>query len=385
MAVRAGSALPGAAMTTSLRDRLAAWQARLAGDTRFRAWAARFPITRPIARRRAAALFDLCAGFVYSQILVACLRLDLFEMLRGGALPVAEIARRAGLAPDVATRLLDAAAALRLVVLTADGRHGLGPLGAAMLDNPGVAAMIEHHAVLYDDLRDPVAMLRHGHGVGLNRFWSYASDSDPAPGEDAASATYSALMSASQPMVAEEVAAAYRFDSHRRILDIGGGDGCFLETIAAQAPMASLVLFDRPAVAERARARFATTGLAHRAEVFGGDFRTDPLPPGADLVTLVRVLHDHDDAVVTALLRRARDALAPGGRLIIAEPMAATRGAERMGAAYFGIYLLAMGQGRPRRSEELMTMLRDTGFNRPRLLHTRVPLITSVVVADHGS
>lgn len=385
MTTRTGSAMPGAPMLMTLRDRLTAWQARLAGDARFRAWAARFPLTRPIARRRASALFDLCAGFVYSQVLAACLRLDLFEMLRGGALPAATIARRAGLAPDVATRLLEAAAALRLVAPTADGRHGLGPLGAALLDNPGVAAMVEHHALLYDDLRDPVAMLREGRGAGLNSFWGYASDAIAAPGEDANAGAYSALMSASQPMVAEEVADAYRFDAHRRILDIGGGDGCFLSTIAARATASSLVLLDVPPVAERARARFAAAGLADRAESIGGDFRTDPLPTGADLMTLVRVLHDHDDAVVAALLRRVRAALVPGGRLLIAEPMAATHGAERMGAAYFGIYLLAMGQGRPRRSEELVAMLRDAGFERPRLLRTRVPLIVSVLVADRAA
>ncbi|MEO3471034.1 methyltransferase [Roseomonas sp. CAU 1739] len=382
MAARAGTAWPGVTVAMALRDRIAAWQARLAGDARFRTWAARFPLTRPIARRRAAALFDLCAGFVYSQILAACLRLDLFEMLRGGALPAATIARRTGLAPDVATRLLDAAAALRLIAPTADGRHALGPLGAALLDNPGVAAMVEHHSVLYDDLRDPVALLRDGRGAGLNDFWSYAGSAPGAAGEAAPAAAYSRLMSASQPMVAEEVAAAYRFDRHRRILDIGGGDGSFLAAMAAHAAEAALILFDTPAVADLARARFAAAGLAHRAEAIGGDFRTDALPGGVDLVTLVRVLHDHDDAVVAALLRHVHAALAPGGRILIAEPMAATRGAERMGAAYFGVYLLAMGQGRPRRPEEVAALLRQAGFVRPRTLHAQVPLIASVLIAD---
>ena len=47
----------------------------LLSSRRFQRFAAAFPLTRPIARRRAAALFDLCAGFVYSQVLVACVRL----------------------------------------------------------------------------------------------------------------------------------------------------------------------------------------------------------------------------------------------------------------------------------------------------------------------
>jgi demethylspheroidene O-methyltransferase len=382
MASRAGGALPGAATFLALRDRLATWQARLAGSSRFRSWAARFPMTRPIARRQAAALFDLCAGFVYSQTLVACLRLDLFDMLRGGALPAATIARRTGLTPDVISRLLDAAAALRLLAPTADGRHGLGPLGAALLDNRGVAAMVAHHALLYDDLRDPVAMLRDGRGDRLSAFWNYAHSAPGAACDPAAISAYSALMSASQPMVAEEIAAAYRFDSHRRILDIGGGDGTFIAAMAAHAPAASLLVFDVPPAAAQAQARFASEGLASRAQAIGGDFRSDPLPNSPDLVTLVRVLHDHSDTVVAALLRRVRETLVPGGRILIAEPMAATRGAARMMAAYFGIYLLAMGQGRLRRSAEIMTMLREAGFVRPRALHTQVPLIVSVVVAD---
>ena len=49
----------------------------------FQRFAASFALTRPIARRRAGALFDLCAGFVYSQILFACVRLKLFDHVAG--------------------------------------------------------------------------------------------------------------------------------------------------------------------------------------------------------------------------------------------------------------------------------------------------------------
>jgi demethylspheroidene O-methyltransferase len=381
---RAREALPRIGPAPSLRDRIRGWHARLAGNARFRDWAAGFPLTRPIARRNAARLFDLCAGFVYSQILAASLRLDLIGVLRDGPLPAEIVAARIGLAPDAARTLLEAASALGLAAITADGGYAVGPLGAALIDNPGVAAMVAHHALLYDDLRDPVALLQAGRGAALSGFWSYAGSAAGAAsiaGEAPASA-YSGLMSASLPMVAQEVASAYRFARHRRILDIGGGEGRFLATVAAAAPQAELALFDLPPVAALARARFAAAGLAGRAEAIAGDFRSDPLPKGADLVTLVRVLHDHDDAVVAALLRSIRAALAPGGRILIAEPMAGTPGAEAMGAAYFGFYLLAMGQGRPRRSAELAAMLHDAGFARPRLLHARLPVIVSMLVAD---
>ncbi len=123
-------------------------------------WAAAFPLTRLVARRRARTLFDLCAGFVYAQVLLACVRLRLFDVLREGPLAMPDLAARLALPLDGAARLLAAAAALQLVSRRGGGRFGLGALGAAMVGNPGVAAMVEHHALLYADLADPVALLR---------------------------------------------------------------------------------------------------------------------------------------------------------------------------------------------------------------------------------
>ncbi len=114
------------------------------------------------------------------------------------------------------------------------------------------------------------------------------------------------------------------------------------------------MLFDLPAVAERARARFAERGITDRGQAFGGDFLADALPRGADVVSLIRVAFDHDDETVLAVLRAARSAMAPGTTLLLAEPMAGTPGAEPVGAAYFGLYLWAMGRGRPRTPAQLV-------------------------------
>ena len=108
---------------------------------------------------------------------------------------------------------------------------------------------------------------------------------------------------------------------------------------------------------------------------------TDPLPSGADIATLVRVVHDHNDDVVLRLLQAVRTALVPGGTLLLAEPMAETAGAEAMGDAYFGFYLLAMGSGRPRSQAELVSLLQRAGFESVRPVRTRMPLQTSLLVA----
>ena len=365
-------------------DRWLGVRDKLLASQRFQRWAAAFPLTRLIARRRARALFDLCAGFVYSQVLLACVRLRVFDMLLEGPQTIVVLARRMSLSTDAAARLLRAAASLRLVEPRGRERFGLGSLGAALVGNPAVVAMIEHHALLYADLQDPVALLRAERpDTALSRYWPYAGTA--ATSHDLSAervAAYSALMSVSQPLIAEDVLDAYPLGRHRSLLDIGGGEGTFLRAAARRAPGLRMILFDLPAVAARAQAQIAAAGLAERAAVVGGDFLSDPLPQGADIASLIRVLHDHDDASVLAILRAARRALPETGTLLVAEPMSGTPGAEPIGDAYFGLYLLAMGRGRPRTPEEYDSLLRAAGFGRVAVMATRRPLLARVIVAN---
>lgn len=366
-------------------DRCLAWRDRLLASPAFQRRAASFALTRPVARRHARELFDLVAGFVYSQVLLACVQLRLFDILAEQPQSAERLAARLGLPLDAARRLLDAAVSLRLLAHRRGGRYGLGELGAPMVGNAAVAAMVQHHAALYADLADPVALLRASKdarlGNALARYWAY----DEAQAPHAASAervgAYSALMAASQPLVVDEVLDAYPLTRHRCLLDVGGGDGRFLETVAQRMPALRLVLFDLPTVADRARTRFAAAGIGQRTTVVGGSFLTDALPTGADVATLVRVIHDHDDADAMTILHAVHAVLPPGGTLLLAEPMAGTRGAEAMGDAYFGFYLFAMGRGRPRREDELTSMLRAAGFDAVQRVPTRMPLQAQLLVA----
>ncbi|HTO67157.1 MAG TPA: methyltransferase [Bradyrhizobium sp.] len=371
----------GIELSRGLSDRWRGLRDLLLSSSRFQRLAAAFPLTRPIARRRAAALFDICAGFVYSQVLVACVRLHLFVQLQGGPLPASILSSRASIPADAMAALLEAAASLQLLERRGDARYGLGPLGAAMLGNPGIAAMVEHHAALYADLADPVALLRGEQGDRrLARYWPYASKTSSSELTRAAVSPYTALMSASLPMVAEMVLGAYAFARHRCLLDIGGGDGSFLIAAGRQAPRLELKLFDLPGVAGIAREKFAAASLGNRASVTEGNFLTDPLPTGADVVSLIRVVHDHDDDAVLNLFARVREALPGNGVLVIGEPMSGASGADSL-SAYFSLYLCAMGSGRPRSFVALQKLLKRSGFGEVRLRPTRIPLIASVLVA----
>jgi demethylspheroidene O-methyltransferase len=358
------------------------WRDRLLADPEFQRRSLRLPLVRLIARRRMRALFDLCSGFVYSQVLLACIRLGLLELLAQSPRSSSEVAERLELPRASADRLLEAAQSLKLVDRRDDRQFALGSLGAALLGNPGVLMMIEHHSAFYADLNDPVALLRgEREQTALNQFWTYSRSRDPKALASEDVARYSELMAASQALIAEQVLSSYPLNRHRRLLDIGGGAGAFAAAAMEEFPELQARVFDLPPVCEIALQRFTKLGLSERSGVVGGDFLTDPLPTEDDLVSLIRVLHDHDDDAVLKLLKAVRKAMPTHGVLLIAEPMLGTRGAEPVTAAYFGFYLMAMGQGRPRGVTELRAMLRAAGFGQIKEHPTSAPLLARTLTA----
>ena len=367
----------------ALRDGWRRLRNRLLADPRFQAAAAAFPPTRPIARKRSRQLFDLLAGFTYSQVLYAVVKLGLVDLLNGKAMTAAEIAAAIGWPPDRTARLLRAAAALDLVEQASTGTFMLGIHGAALAGNGWIGKFIEHHHLLYADLADPLPILRgDAAGTALHDYWAYAGDTPKDRIARADAAAYTALMAASQQAVAAEILAACDFSSCRRLLDVGGSNGTFITAAAARYPGLAFTLFDLPAVAGIARDRLRDAGLSGRVDIAEGSFLTDPLPQGADVATLIRVAHDHDDDSVLAILRAIRAALPPGGRLFVAEPLSGNASTAAVADVYFGLYFMAMGQGRTRTAAEIGELGLKAGFAAYREVKTRMPLITGVVALN---
>ena len=140
------------------------WRNRVIGSQRFQKWAAATPFVRSIARRRAAQLFDLVAGFSYSQVLLAVVESGCVQRLAQGPATTLELTEIAVLSEDACVRLMRAASALGIAQeLGPKGKAAcwmLGRHGAALHGNAGALAMIRHHRLLYADLADPLALLR---------------------------------------------------------------------------------------------------------------------------------------------------------------------------------------------------------------------------------
>ncbi|WP_299685069.1 methyltransferase [uncultured Tateyamaria sp.] len=348
-------------MTTGTHD-LPGWRGgwlnRLVARPGFQSWAARFPLTRGRARADGAALFEIVQGFVHSQVLMALVELDIPRRLRAGPQDAETLGKACAVPAARMQVLLQAGAAQGLLKRKRSG-YALARQGAALMGVPGLEAMIRHHKAFYDDLRDPVALLRGQEETQLSRFWPYVFGGEIDPAE---AATYSDLMAQSQRLVAEDTLRAVSFKDVAHLMDIGGGTGAFLEAAGATAPQMEMTLFDLPQVVPEAQARFDAAGMADRVQIVPGSFRDQPLPTGADAISLVRVLYDHADDTVRDLLGKVYDALPPGGRLIVSEPMGGGAKPDRAGDVYFAFYTMAMQTGRARSAAEISALLRAAGF-----------------------
>ena len=365
-----------------LGQKIRAIRNRLVADAGFQRRVARFPLTRRYARKQSEDLFRTTTGFVQSQILFSCVEIDLFATLAQGPLQAQDIASRLSLPLVSIRRLLPAAKSLGLVRVDRNDLWSLDDTGAVIHGNEGIRAMIRHHAMLYRDLADPVALLNNpDRATEISAYWAYAGERAGHGVSERDAQTYSALMRSSQDLVATEILDAYPLDQHESVLDIGGGEGAFLAAAGARHPGLTLESFDLPPVAARSRSIMDAAGFGARFTAHGGNFFTNALPGSTDCVSLVRVLCDHDDRAAFDLLKNIRRSINPDATLLIAEPMEGSDTGGSLAAAYFGFYFLAMRSGACRSPQSITQLLDAAGFASIRRISTRNPLFASIMTA----
>jgi hypothetical protein len=102
----------------------------------------------------------------------------------------------------------------------------------------------------------------------------------------------------------------------RTVVDVGGGSGAMLAEILRAHPTITGTLVDRPSTVARAGPVFERAGVADRARAIGQSF-FEPLPAGADLYLLIKVVSNWTGDALVGILRRCREAAGTSGRLVI--------------------------------------------------------------------
>lgn len=147
-----------------------------------------------------------------------------------------------------------------------------------------------------------------------------------------------------------------------RLLDVGGGSGCFSVAIAQRLPAIRCSVMELPAVCDVAARYIAEGGVADRVDTIAVDMFREPWPQGYDGMFFSNIFHDWDTETNRFLARRACDALPRGGRIFLHEMLLAEDGTGPVTTAAFSMLMLLGTRGRQYSFSALERILADAGF-----------------------
>ena len=327
-----------------------------AGDT-----AASAPLRRELGL---AGLSEIALGYERAQVLFTASELKIFDVLASGPKPAAVIAAAIGAAERPVSSLLDACVALGLLRVSA-GHYQNSRSASLFLRRSGDGSFSPVLRFWREFSYGPWGRLLEA--VRENRP---QTSSGPKSGdlfdalvkdEDQVDLFFEGLAGLAY-WPAQRIAEIVDFGSRRHLLDIGGGSGAFSTAIATRHQHLQVTLFDLEPVCALARRRFAQVSADDRLSAVAGDFHNDALPRGADCALLSNVLHDWSERECEALVGRVKEALEPGGELVIYDFMPPAD-APTLEAALFSLALLLdTNRGRVYSREQFEGWLRACGF-----------------------
>jgi len=272
-------------------------------------------------------------AFWESAALMSAVELDVFTAIAGGADTIPTLAAAVGIEPLNAERLLVVLTAMDLLSRSDErfanaadvdrflvrGRPGYaGPwmlFGKPRWDGWG---RLTEHLRLPSDQRRVLGMYDASFTVERARAYHEA--------------TYSIGMGAARRFH-RQVSLAGR----RRIMDLGGGSGCYCIVAAERYPDITAVVLDLPPVVVVTREYLQTNGVADRVAAEACDFTRDPLPPDADVAIMASNLPQYDRPIIASVVRRVYDALLPGGEFHLIGEMLDADGRGPLAPALWGL------------------------------------------------
>ncbi len=288
----------------------------------------------------------LWGGFRASRVILTANNLGIFEQMKSSKTS-SDIARAAGTDARATDILLDALAAVGLIRKS----------GGKYANTETAKKFLVKASPLYQG-----DMLRHADS--LWKSWS-GLDDVVRTGLPNRSGTrdYDSFIKAMHNNAvfrAKDVIAAINLKGVTRALDLGGGPGTYSMELAGK--KVSVTLFDLPETVEIAK-QYVRERNIRNVYFVTGDFHTDDIGAGFDLVFISQILHSLSAEESLALVEKARRALNPGGTIAIHEFLLEKNRAFPVPGALFSVNMLVnTAAGRSYTTDEMKGWLTKAGF-----------------------
>src|ERR1051326_7524745 len=109
----------------------------------------------------------------------------------------------------------------------------------------------------------------------------------------------------------------YELNHVRRVLDVGGGSGCFMIAMAQQHPHLHCTIMELPAMCDVAQGYIQAANAGDRVDARSVDMFRQPWPEGYDAMFFSNIWHDWSFQTCKWLAARSFEALPAGGRIML--------------------------------------------------------------------
>ena len=322
------------------------------------------------------ALLQLSGGYWSTCALHAGVKLDLFTPLAASEMSATQLAQQTGADVRGITMLLDALAALELLVKNGDSysatTFAAQYLNSASPDYLGHIIMHHHHLMAgWAHLDEAVIS-----GRPLRKRMSGSA-------EDTVRESFLMGMFNLAMLLAPKVIPEINLAGRRRLLDLGGGPGTYAIHFCQHNPELSAVVYDLPATRVFAEKTIERFGLSQRITFNDGDFLSKGIEGRFDVAWLSHILHGEGPAGCAVILEKAMAALEPGGMILVQEFILDDSRDRPLFPAMFSLnMLLGTPDGQAYSEGELLTMLVAAGACNLRRLPLELPNGSGIIVGS---
>ncbi len=300
---------------------------------------------------------EIAYRFRESRILLTAYELDVFTALGSGGRTAEQVAEGAGADPRAMDRLLNALCSMGLVKKRgATFSLPKGPAQYLVRGKAGYQAGLMHTVHLWETWSTLTEAVRRGTCV-------------PRPDvNDRGEAWLTSFIAAMHERASAQAdLSVSRLDLRgiSRVLDVGGGSGAFAMAFARARKQIIATVFDLPNVIPLARQYVKQAGLEGRIDFRTGDYLTDDLGDGYDLVFLSAIVHSNSPEENSRLIRKCSDATREGGQVVVQDWVMDEDRTSPPAGAYFALNMLVgTAAGDTYTGNQIRGWMKDAGLSR---------------------
>ncbi|MGE5444424.1 MAG: methyltransferase [Ignavibacteriales bacterium] len=170
------------------------------------------------------------------------------------------------------------------------------------------------------------------------------------------------------------------FKETKTVIDIGSGPGTYPMQFLKKYPHLKITIFDLPGTLNVTRKVLKKEKMDGKIELVEGNYNTDEIPHGFDVVFLSNIIHSENEEANQKLMKKVYASLNRNGRIIIKDHILDDTLTGPAIGAIFSVQMLLVTKGRDYSFREVEGWLEDAGFKKSEWIRLKPPLTSSLVI-----